>query len=93
MSGQNRRLVPCFQVSAQFAYSGHKPVLVSITVKQQKAPPFLVGTRLPFGSGLKYRRFFRSEKEASAYAAYLNRVYANRRVLGPACPGGQLSLF
>jgi hypothetical protein len=93
MSAYNRRLVPCFQVSAQFAYSGHKAALVSTHIKQQTAPAFLVRAGLPFGSGLKYRRFFPSEKEAAAYAAYLKRVYANRMFSGPVFPGGQLSLF
>jgi hypothetical protein len=93
MSGYNRRLVPCFQVSVQFAFSNHKAVLVSTHIKQQQAPAFLVRAGLPFGSGLKYRRFFLSEKEAAAYAACLNRVYENRTALGPVFPGGQLSLF
>jgi hypothetical protein len=93
MSGRNRRIVPCFQVSVAFTFSSPKPVLVSVTVKQQKAPAFLVKACLPFGSPLKYRRFFRSEKEASAYAAYITKIYANRTVSGPVYPWGQQSLF
>jgi hypothetical protein len=93
MSVRNRRVIPCFQVSVVFAFSSPKPVLVSATVKQQKAPAFLVKAGLPFGSPLKYRRFFRSEKEASVYAAYINKVYANRIGSGPVYPWGQQSLF
>jgi hypothetical protein len=93
MSGHAHHLTACFQVSVRFAFSNHKPALVSTHIKQQKAPAFLVNLGLPFGHGLKYRRFFHSEKEASAYAAYLNRVYADRLFSGPVFPGGQLSLF
>jgi hypothetical protein len=93
MSGHEKRLIACFQVSVQFAFSNHKAALVSIRIKQQKAPALLVRANLPFGHGLKYRRFFHSEKEASGYVAYLNRIYANRIFSGPVFPGGQLSLF
>jgi hypothetical protein len=88
-----KRKAPCFQVSVQFAFSNHKAVLVSAHIKPQKAPAFLVSSGLPVGRGLKYRRFFYSEKEASSYVAYLRRAYANRIFFGPVFPGGQLSLF
>jgi hypothetical protein len=93
MSGYEKRLIACFQVSVQFAFSNRKATLVSTRIKQQKAPAFLVRAGLPFGHGLKYCRFFHSEKEASDYAAYLKRVHANRNFYGPVFPGGQLSLF
>jgi hypothetical protein len=48
---------------------------------------------LPFGQGLKYRRFFYTEEEASGYVARLRGVYANRLFSGLVFPGGQLSLF
>jgi hypothetical protein len=92
VSGQ-KRLISCFQVSVQFAFCNHKAALASTHIKQQKAPAFLVLSGLPFGHGLKYSRFFKTEKEASGYIAYLRRVYANRLVSGPVFPGGQLSLF
>jgi hypothetical protein len=37
--------------------------------------------------------FSKTKKEASGYAAYLNTVYKNRIVPGPAHSGGQLHLF
>jgi hypothetical protein len=92
MSGQKCK-VACFQVSVQFAFSNHKAVLVSTHIKPQKAPAFLVNLGLPYGRGLKRRRFFHSEKEASAYVANLRRVYAGRIASVPVFPGGQLSLF
>jgi hypothetical protein len=93
MSSRTSPLIPCFQVAVRFAFSSHKAVLVSTHIKPQKAPAFLALSGLPCGRGLKYRRFFHSEKEASAYAAHLRRLYAGRIVPGPVFPGGQLSLF
>jgi hypothetical protein len=93
MSSRKSPLVPCFQVSVQLAFSSHKTVLVATHIKPQTAPAFLVKSGLPCGHGLKYRRFFHSEKDASGYAAHLRRVYAGRMVSGPVFPGGQLSLF
>jgi hypothetical protein len=83
----------CYQVLAQFAFNQYKPVLVSTHIKKQKATAFLVLSGLPFGHGLKYRRFFHTKKEASGYVAYLHTVYANRTIPNPALPGGQLLLF
>jgi hypothetical protein len=84
----------CYQVLAQFAFFRYKPVLVSAHIKKQKAKPFLVWSRLPFGSGLKYRRFFKTKKEAAQYVSYLHTVYKNRMVShSAAAPGGQLTLF
>jgi hypothetical protein len=83
----------CYQVLARFAFSQHKAVLVSTHIKKQKAQAFLVKSRLPFGSGLKYRRFFRTKKEAARYVAYLHGVYKNRIIPHPALPGGQFALF
>jgi hypothetical protein len=82
----------CYQVLAQFAFSQYKPVLVATHIKKQNAKAFLV-LSLPFGSGLKVCRFFKTKKEASGYVAYLHKVYANRIVPYPALPGGQLYLF
>jgi hypothetical protein len=88
----------CYQVTAQFTFyeeplGSHRPALVSTHIKKQEAKDFLVLSRLPFGSGLKYSRFFSTEKEASDYVTYLHKVYANRTIPNPALPGGQLSLF
>jgi hypothetical protein len=83
----------CYQVLAQFAFHQHKPALVSTHIKKQNAKAFLVRSRLPFGHGLKYRRFFKTKKEAVRYVSYLRRVYKNRIVLFPALPGGQQYLF
>jgi hypothetical protein len=83
----------CYQVLAQFAFIRHKPALVATRIKKQKAKPFLVRSGLPFGSILKHRRFFRTEKEAAQYAAHLRKVYKNRIVPNPPLPGGQLALF
>jgi hypothetical protein len=83
----------CFQVTAQFTFYQHKSVLVSTHIKKQKAKAFLVLSGLPFGHGLKYSRFFSTEKEASGYVVYLHNVYAYRTIPNPALPGGQLSLF
>jgi hypothetical protein len=93
MSGRAHHLIACFQVSVQFAFFNHKAVLVSTHIKPHKAPAFLVNLGLPFGHGLKQRRFFYSEKEASSYVAYLRKVYVNRRFSGPVFSGGQLFLF
>jgi hypothetical protein len=93
----------CYQVLAQFAFyeeplGSHKPVLVSTSIKKQKAKDFLVLSRLPFGSGLKTRRFFKTKKEAAQFVSYLHRVYKGRIVPNPAMDGsyknvGQLELF
>ena len=83
----------CYQVLAQFTFIQHKPALVSTHIKKQNARPFLVISGLPFGSSLKYRRFFRTKKEAAQYISYLHAVYKNRIVPNPPLPGGQLLLF
>jgi hypothetical protein len=83
----------CYQVLAQLAFCSHKPVLVSTSLKRIKAKSFLVVSGLPFGHGLKYRRFFATAKEAAQYTAYLHSVYVNRTISIPAGSGGQLYLF
>jgi hypothetical protein len=85
--------VRCYQVSVRFAFIQHKAVLVSTHVQQQKAKAFLVRSGVPFGSGLKYRRFFKTKKEAAGYVSYLHTVYKNRMVPTPPVSGGQLTLF
>jgi hypothetical protein len=81
----------CYQVTAQFAFHQHKPALVSTHTKKQNARAFLVRSRLPFGHGLKYRRFFKTKKEAARYVSHLHAVYKGRIIPNPALPGGQLS--
>jgi hypothetical protein len=83
----------CYQVVAQFSFIRHKPVLVATHIKKHEVKAFLVSSGLPFGSGLKVRRFFRTEQEAAHYVSYLHGVYKNRIVPYPALPGGQLYLF
>jgi hypothetical protein len=83
----------CYQVLAQFAFSRHRAVLVSTLIKKQKAQAFLVNSDLPFGHGLKYRRFFKTKKQAADYVSYLRRVYKKRIVPNPTLPGGQQYLF
>jgi hypothetical protein len=83
----------CYQVLAKFAFCSHKPVLVSTSLKSLQAPAHLVVSGLPFGHGLKYRRFFATAKEAMQYLAHLYSVYANRTISIPASSGGQLYLF
>lgn len=83
----------CFQVSVQFAFLRHKPALVSTNIKKQTAPTRLVLLPLPYGHGLKYRRFFKTKKEAVQYVAYLKTIYAGCMVPPSALSGGQLSLF
>jgi hypothetical protein len=83
----------CYQVLAQFTFHQRRPALVPTHIKKQNAKPFLVLSGLPFGSGLKYRRFFQTKKEVVQYVTYLRRVYKNRIVLYPALPGGQFLLF
>jgi catabolite regulation protein CreA len=83
----------CYQVTAQFTFHQRKPALVSTHVKKQKAKTFLVLSSLPFGSGLKYRRFFHPKKDAARYVAYLHKVYKGRIIPNPPLPGGQLTLF
>jgi hypothetical protein len=91
--GHTGGFMVCYQVLAQFAFSQHKPVLVATHIKKQNAKAFLVLSRLPFGSSLKSRRFFKTKKEAAQFVSYLHKVYKNRIVPYPALPGGQLSLF
>jgi hypothetical protein len=79
----------CYQVLTQFAFYRHKVVLVATHVKKQKVPPFLVRSGLFFGSGLKYRRFFKTKKEAVRYVSYLHGVYQNRTVPNLPLLGGQ----
>jgi hypothetical protein len=86
----------CYQVLAQFTFyeeplGSHKPALVSTHIKKQNAKTFLVLSGLPFGSGLKYRRFFKTKKEAARYVSYLHAVYKDRIIPYPALPGGQIS--
>ena len=83
----------CYQVSVQYAFIQHKAVLVSTRTKKQNAKPFLVRYGLPFGSGLKYHRFFKTEQEAARHVSYLHAVYKGRIVPNPPLPGGQLYLF
>jgi hypothetical protein len=83
----------CYQVLAQFAFTQHKPVLVSTHIKKQKAKAFLVLSGLPFGSRLKYRRFFHTKQEAARYVSHLHAVYKGRIIPNPPLPGGQLYLF
>jgi hypothetical protein len=83
----------CYQVLARFTVRQHKAVLVSAHIKKQESPPFLVLSRLPFGHGLTYRRFYKTKKEAARYVSYLRAVYKNRIVSASARPGDQLSLF
>jgi hypothetical protein len=67
--------------------------LVSTHIKKQKVQAFLVLSGLPFGSGLKYRRFFKTKQEAAQYVSYLRRVYKNSTVHHPVRTGGQLILL
>jgi hypothetical protein len=83
----------CYQVLAQFTFHQRKPALVSTHIKKQNARPFLVLSGLPFGFGLKYRRFFHTKEEAARYVAYLHAVYIGRIIPNPPFPGGQLTLF
>jgi hypothetical protein len=83
----------CYQVVAQFAFNQHKPVLVSTHIKKQNAKAFLVLSGLPFGSGLKVRRFFHTKQEAAQYVSYLHAVYKGRIIPNPPLLGGQLLLF
>jgi catabolite regulation protein CreA len=83
----------CYHVLAQFAFSRHKPVLVGTHIKKQNTKAFLVDSGLPFGSGTKIRRFFKTKKEAVRYVSYLRRVYKGRIVPRPPLPGGQQYLF
>jgi hypothetical protein len=83
----------CYQVVARFAFRQYRPVLVSTCIKKLHAKAFLVVSGLPFGSGLKVRRFFHTKKEAAHYVSYLYGVYKSRIVTNPPLPGGQLYLF
>jgi hypothetical protein len=83
----------CYQVIAQYAFIRYKPVLVATHIKKQKAKAFLVLSGIPFGSGLKCRRFFRTKQEAARFVSYLHTVYKDRIIPNPPLPGGQLYLF
>jgi hypothetical protein len=83
----------CYQVLAQFAFCNHKAALVSTSLKRIEAKSFLVSSCLPFGRGLKYRRFFATAKEAARYMARLHYVYANHPISSPASSSGQIFLF
>jgi hypothetical protein len=83
----------CYQVLARFTFYRHRPALVSTHIKKQNAKAFLVLSGLPFGSGLKYRRFFHTKKEAAQYVFHLHSVYKGRIVPNPPLSGGQLYLF
>jgi hypothetical protein len=83
----------CYQVSARFTFCNRKPAFVSTHIKKQNAKPFLVLSGLPFGSGLKYRRFFRTKQEAARYVSYLHTVYKSRIIPNSPLSGGQLYLF
>jgi hypothetical protein len=83
----------CYQVSVQFAFyqepsGSHKPALVPACIKKQKVKAFLVLSGLPFGSGLTYRRFFRTKKEAAQYVSHLHTVYTGRIIPNPAAMDG-----
>jgi hypothetical protein len=80
----------CYQVLARFTFHQHKPALVSTHIKKQNAMPFLVISGLPFGHGLKYRRFFHTQKEAAQYVSYLHAVYKGHMIPNPPLLGGQL---
>jgi hypothetical protein len=83
----------CYQVLAQFTFFQRKPALVSTHIKKQNAKAFLVYSGLPFGHGLKQRRFFKTKKEAARYVSHLHAVYKGRIVPFPALQGGQQYLF
>jgi hypothetical protein len=83
----------CYQVLAQFTFHHHRPALVSTHIKKQNARAFLVRSGLPFGHRLKYRRFFKTKKEAARYVSYLHAVYKGRIIPNPPLPGGQQYLF
>ena len=88
----------CYQVLVRYAFikepsGSHKAVLISTHTKKQNAKPFLVMSGLPFGHGLKYRRFFHTKEKAAQYVSYLHAVYKGRIVPNPPFPGGQLLLF
>jgi hypothetical protein len=91
--GYSGGFMVCYQVLARFAFCNHKPVLVFTSLKSLQAPSHLVVSGLPFGHGLKYRRFFATAKEAAQYLTHLHSVYANRTISIPASSGGQLYLF
>jgi hypothetical protein len=83
----------CYQALAKFAFHQHKPTLVSTHIKKQNAKSFLVKSGLPFGHGLKCRRFFQTKKEAAHYVSYLHAVYKGRIIPNPPLPGGLPTLF
>jgi hypothetical protein len=81
----------CYQVLAQFTFHQRRPALVSTHIKKLNARSFLVWSGLPFGHGLKYRRFFQTEEEAARHVAYLHAAYKGRIIPRPPLPGGQLT--
>jgi hypothetical protein len=83
----------CYQVVVRYAFIQHKAVLVSTHIKKQNARAFLVRSGLPFGSGLKHSRFFKTEKEAVKFVSHLHGVYKGRIIPNPPLPGGQQYLF
>jgi hypothetical protein len=83
----------CYQVLARFAFVQHKPSLVAATIRKLKAKSFYVWSGLPFGTGLKHRRFFRTKQEAALYVSYLYTVYKNRMAPEPANHDNQPLLF
>ena len=84
----------CYSVLVRFTFHQHRAALVATHIKKHhNARPFLVRHGLPFGSGLKYRRFFATKKEAARYVSYLYAVYKGRIIPNPPLPGGQLAWF
>jgi hypothetical protein len=63
----------CYQVLARFAFSQHKAVLVSTHIKKQKARAFLLKSRLPFGSPLKYTAFSKQKKKRPGMSRIFTR--------------------
>jgi hypothetical protein len=83
----------CYQVLVRYAFIHHKAVLVFTHIKKQNARAFLVRSGLPFGHGLKHRRFFKTKQEAARFVSHLHKVYKGRIVPNPPLPGGQQYLF
>jgi hypothetical protein len=66
----------CYQVTAQFVFheeplGSHKAGIGFCSSKKQKVKAFLILPGLPFGHGLKYSRFFRTEQEVEQYVCLL----------------------
>jgi hypothetical protein len=83
----------CYQVTAQFVFHQHRPVLVSTHIKKQNAKAFLVFPACLSVMVSNTAVFFHTKKEASGYVSRLHTVYKNRIISSPALPGGQLLLF